>query len=160
MNLWLRALRVIIWGLFFKSKLRADQESVVSFVVMPHDLDPYMHMNNGRYLTILDLGRTDIFVRTPLLRLARKHGWWPVVAATNIRYKRPLPPFRRFQVHTRVLGWDDKGFYIDQYITSRGVVTTQAVIKAVFPGVSARTVVEALGLNPQSPPLPPEVACW
>ena len=160
MNLWLRALRVMIAAWLFRPRLKPKEESVVGFCVMPHDLDPYLHMNNGRYLTIMDLGRTDFFMRTPLMRLARRNGWWPVVAAANIRYKAPLPPFRRFQVHTRVLGWDHKGFYVEQFFTRDRRVITQALVKMVFPGISPQTVVEALGLDPVSPPLPLDVQCW
>ncbi|MDC0434241.1 thioesterase family protein [bacterium] len=35
-------------------------------IVLPNDLDLTMHMNNGRYLTICDFNRVDLFVRSGL----------------------------------------------------------------------------------------------
>ena len=32
--------------------------------VWPTDLDVLMHMNNGRYLSLMDLGRVDLLVRS------------------------------------------------------------------------------------------------
>ncbi|HAJ90090.1 MAG TPA: Mesenchymal stem cell protein DSCD75, partial [Rhodospirillaceae bacterium] len=54
MNLLLRVLYVFI-SAFFKPKI-ADicAPSYLKLVVCPNDLDFNMHMNNGRYLTIMD----------------------------------------------------------------------------------------------------------
>jgi acyl-CoA thioesterase FadM len=38
-------------------------ESVVRFRVWPGDLDFNLHMNNGRYLTLMGLGRLDLMAR-------------------------------------------------------------------------------------------------
>ena len=42
--------------------------SVLGFLVWPNDLDVNVHMNNGRFLSIMDLGRFDLSFRTDLGR--------------------------------------------------------------------------------------------
>ena len=68
MNLWLRVLHLIITS-FFRPKLDPVRDvSRLTFRVWPHDLDTSLHMNNGRYWTLMDLGRTDIMIRSGLWR--------------------------------------------------------------------------------------------
>ena len=57
---FLRALRVPRIGLL--------DESAVGFRVLPGDLDVNVHLNNGRYLALMDLGRFDLLIRGGLLR--------------------------------------------------------------------------------------------
>ena len=45
-------------------------------------------MNNGRYLTLMDLGRADLVIRSGLWRAVLRHGWAPVVSAVKIRFRR------------------------------------------------------------------------
>ena len=68
MNLWLRVLHLIITS-FFRPRLDPVRDvSRLTFRVWPHDLDTSLHMNNGRYWTLMDLGRTDIMIRSGLWR--------------------------------------------------------------------------------------------
>jgi acyl-CoA thioesterase FadM len=73
--------------------------------VWPNDLDVNMHMNNGRYLTIMDLGRFDLILRMGLWKAARRHGWMPVLSAANVIFRLELRPFRLFVLETRILWW-------------------------------------------------------
>ena len=65
-------------------------------VVWPSDIDFYPEMNNGRHLTLMDLGRIDIAVRTGLFRLVHSKGWGFVAAGASVRFRHPLRPFRTF----------------------------------------------------------------
>ena len=99
----------MLW-LLLASPFRARLEppfgvSRLSFRVWPNDLDVNMHMNNGRYLTIMDLGRFDLILRMGLWKAARRHGWMPVLSAANVIFHRELRPFRRFVLETRILWW-------------------------------------------------------
>ncbi|MGB8817535.1 MAG: thioesterase family protein, partial [Rhizobiaceae bacterium] len=51
--------------------------------VLPNDLDVQMHMNNGRFLSIMDLGRLDLIVRLGFWKVARERGWYPVVGSVK-----------------------------------------------------------------------------
>ena len=45
------------------------------------DIDIAMHVNNGMYLSLMDLGRFDLMVRSGVWKRMRRRGWGPVVAA-------------------------------------------------------------------------------
>ena len=55
MNLILRMIKVLVAALFGQ-RLGVLDSSILTFRVWPNDLDINLHMNNGRYLTIMDLG--------------------------------------------------------------------------------------------------------
>ncbi len=119
MNLWLR----LLW-LLATTRLRGRLDapfgvSQLAFRVWPHDLDTSMHMNNGRYWTLMDLGRTDVLLRTGLWRAVLKHGWTPVVSAGKIRFRRELRLGRAFQLETRILCWGDTWAVIEHRMLSR-----------------------------------------
>lgn len=130
MNLWWRTL------LQFLKRVHADASplDVVSttFRVLPTDLDVYGHMNNGRYLSISDLGRWDLLRRTGLWPELRKRGWYPVVASSTITYRRSLDPWRRFVIESRFLGVDGRDVFLEQRFVVRGEVCAKLIIRGRF----------------------------
>jgi acyl-CoA thioesterase FadM len=164
MSLLARLLGVII-GALFGRRLQPMEESRLAMIVWPTDLDPNLHMNNGRYLTIMDLGRVDLMVRIGLARTALKKKWMPVVGAVQVRYRRSLDPFERFTLTTRLLSWDGKWFYLEQQFLKRdGTLAALGWVKAAIrkPGgtVDADELQQAMGLSLTPAPLAPEVARW
>lgn len=112
MNLIFRMLWVIVRSFFLP---RLEMESVVSSLklrVLPNDIDINFHMNNGRYLTICDLNRVDVFARSGLLKAMFKRNWIPVIAEHTMTYKKPLNIFERYEVKLEVMKWDEKFFYM------------------------------------------------
>ena len=137
MNLFLRLLAVAIKTLF-GPKLGLTDTSKLHFRVWLNDLDTNFHMNNGRYLTIMDLGRFHLMTKSGIFKKAvlQKH-WMPVVADVSVRFRRSLEPFQGYQLTTRILGWDEKWFYIEQRfeIPDAGgnmSSATIALVKATF----------------------------
>lgn len=137
-------------------------ETTVHFRVWPNDLDPYLHMNNGVYLTLLDLGRIDLMIRTGMMKVAKQNGFYPVVASEAIKFRISLTPFAKFAIQTKLVGWDDRYFYISQRFVWKNQVAAAAFIKGrilskkggkVAPG----DVFKLLGRPGLSPPLPPVV---
>jgi hypothetical protein len=54
-------------------------------------------------------------VRIGLIGKALKaNGWGLVVAGASVRYRARIRPFQRFELRTRVVGWDDRFVYIEQ----------------------------------------------
>ena len=135
------------------------------FRVWPNDLDVFMHMNNGAYLTIADLGRTDLMLRSGTFGPIRARGWYPVVAGETIRFRRSLRPFQRYAVVTRLLGWTDRSIYLEQRFESGGEPVARALIDARFLGprgarVSIAELMEAVDVDDASPALPGWVETW
>lgn len=114
MNLIFRLVTICCIYLFDQRKIDPLGVSELDFRVWPFDIDLNIHMNNGRYLSIMDLGRMDLLMRLGLTRHIFKNKWMPVLASAKIRYRIPLMPFQKFRLESRVAWWDDKWFYMEQ----------------------------------------------
>ncbi|OIR19217.1 hypothetical protein GALL_00960 [mine drainage metagenome] len=119
MNLIFRMLYVLIRSLFCERMRGGNFASEFALSVLPNDIDINLHMNNGRYLTICDLNRVDIFARSGLLKAMFKRNWIPVIAEHTMNYKKPLGLFARYRVRTEVTHWDEKYFYM-KHVFSKG----------------------------------------
>jgi acyl-CoA thioesterase FadM len=163
MMLLLRIIRVALMAIF-GNRLAPLDESIINLRVWPNDLDLNVHLNNGRYLSLMDLGRLDLAARTGIARAAIKGRWRPMVAAVTLRYRRPLPPFARYQLRTRLLGWDTKFFFMEQRFYLNQTLCAHAVVKGLFMGpqdkISPAQVTHAVGYDGPSPSLPSEVLAW
>ena len=62
--------------------------------VLSNDLDLNGHMNDGRYLTIIDLMLVEYFVRTGFAGAMLRQGWQPMAGGSFITYRRALLPLR------------------------------------------------------------------
>ena len=163
MNLILRLLIVYLTA-FSRTRLHALDESVLTFRVWLNDLDINGHMNNGRYMTLMDLGGVDLMARGGLLKVLLKHKWRPIVASAMIRYKHELRPFQKYQLRTRLLCWDQKWFFAENRFERGGEIVAIGMAKGLFRGsaenVAPAEVFKALGYHVDSPPVPESVAMW
>ncbi len=157
MNLFLRLLWLKLAG---RLRPRAGLLGPVRtpFRVLPTDLDVLRHMNNGVYLSLLDLARMDLLLRAGLARPLKERGWFPVVTAESIGFGRSLQLFQRFEVETRVLGWDDIAFYIHQRFLRNDTTIAGALVVGRFLRREGGSVpapdVAAVGGLAESPALP------
>ena len=162
MNLFFRLFYLLI-AARRRSKLDILETGRVAMRVWPGDLDVLWHMNNGRYLTIMDLGRADFMIRTGLLAKFRERGWIPVVAALSITYKRPLKLWQAFEMTTRIAGWDERWIYMQQEFHIGGKLAASALIKGTFRSaegaVPMAAVVELSGFKGGPPQIPAAAAC-
>lgn len=171
MNLWLRLLWYVLSARFRPAISMPHGTSRMTFRVWPHDLDTSLHMNNGRYLTLMDLGRLDMMVASGLWRAVLRHKWTPVASAVKIRYRRELRLFERFHIDTRILAWDAMTVVMEQqFIFATGPKSGQIAAHALFKGglydrsqrkfVAVEQLMQETGVAAQSPPLTPEVEAF
>jgi len=163
-NLWLRLLWLLLAGPR-RSSVPPLGPCQTAFRVLPTDLDVLRHVNNGIYLSIMDLARVDLMIRAGLARKLRAQGWYPVVVAQTIRFRRSLTLFQAFTIETRVLGWDEKAFVLEQRFGRGTELVANAVVRARFLSragdrISPRDVLALAGETGPSPVLPAEVARW
>lgn len=165
MNLFFRLLRVVL-GARWRGRAEFAKETVLTFRVWPTDLDYLLHMNNGKYFALMDLGRFDMLLRTGFVRAMRARQWYGVVASETMRFKQSLTPFQRFELRTRTIGWDDKSFYLEHIFERNGEVVGVAVVRARFLSRKTRTtlaapeVANAVSPGAVSPPLPDYIRQW
>lgn len=100
---------------YFKGDtLSLDTAATLDFRALPHDLDAYLEMNNGRILTLFDLGRTDFAIRSGLGKQLVKKRWGLVVAGSSVQYRRRIRVFNRVQMRTQLEAVDARWFYMTQ----------------------------------------------
>ena len=164
MNLIFRLLKTLLLWVLRPARRGILDESIVRFRVWPNDLDTNLHMNNGRYLTLMDLGRLDLLLRNGSIKHVLKQRWYPVLAGTLIRFRRPLNLFQPFEIRTRIVTWDSKWVYLEQRMLRRGDLVLQAYLKGVFMGpkgsVPITALLELMGIRQPAPPMPPGLAAW
>ncbi|WP_306827576.1 acyl-CoA thioesterase [Catenuloplanes nepalensis] len=136
-----------------------------SFRVRPSDLDMARHMNNSRYLAYMDLGRFDLLRRSGALDVLKPRGWYPIVAAQTISFRRSLLPGARFLLETTILGYDDRAVYVEQRFRSGddtaavGIVAARIMKRSGGP-VPLLEVAAALNVDISDRPAPQWVLDW
>lgn len=130
----------------------------------PQDIDIFIEMNNGRILTILDVGRTALAGRVGLLAALRRNGWAMTMAGASIRYRKRIKPFVKFRVESRCVGWDHRFFYLEQSAWIGEDCAVQALYRSAVTDkngmVPVETVKAELGASLDTPELPAWVQNW
>jgi acyl-CoA thioesterase FadM len=163
MNLWLR----LIWMLLTvwrRRRVAMLEASSLRMTVMPNDLDFNGHVNNGRFLTLADVGRMDFVLRSGAGRAAFAQRALPIVGDSLAKFRRDLKVFDRFDLQTRLLGWDDKWTFMEHRFMRHGRVLGVVVIRGLFKGpqgpISPQAFLDFMGLKAEAPALPDWVLDW
>ena len=154
MNLYIRLL-ILLLKPKMKRKPELLETAVLYLRVLPNDLDFNFHMNNGRYLSIMDLGRIELIKQRGLISHMIKQRWLPIVGQAQIIFFRPLNPFQSYELHTRLMCWDTKWAYFEQVFISRNKTIAIGHIKGMLRSakgtISPNEVIDLLGYDNQSP---------
>ena len=141
-----------------------DEVHITHTRIWPWDLDIFLELNNGRVLTLMDLGRLGYFARNDIPKKLKEKGWFGTVAGSSVRYQRRITVMQKLELRTRLLGWDDRFTYFDQSFWRGSECCAQAVVRtAITSGrgiVPTIEVADALGYPSESPPLPDWVTAW
>jgi acyl-CoA thioesterase FadM len=140
------------------------EEDSLHMHVWPNDIDLNLHMNNARYLNIMDYARTHLLARTQLLDHILRSRWQPLMGAVWITYRRSLPLFSVFQITSRLVCWDERWFYLEHTFTGPEGLTAvgwaKAVLRDAQGNVEPQKVLEHVAPGAVSPPLPETIAAW
>ncbi|WP_425039947.1 acyl-CoA thioesterase [Primorskyibacter sp. S187A] len=134
-------------------------------ICWPWDIDLWMELNNGRTLTIYDLGRIPLAHRTGLIGLLKKERWSLTMAGASVRWRRRVRPFEKVEMRSRALGFDHRFFYLEQSMwNTSGECANHALYRSAVTDrngiVSPDRIVEAFGAQIVSPALPDWVVAW
>ncbi|MEM1360947.1 MAG: acyl-CoA thioesterase [Pseudomonadota bacterium] len=137
---------------------------VSQMIAWPWDIDPWKDLNNGRTLTLYDLGRVGLGLRSGLFKVLREKKWGLTVAGASIRYRKRVLMFQRFEMRTRIVGWDKRFIYMEQSNWLRGECSSHILIRAGVVSkdglVPPEKVADAMDIASESPPLPEWVSAW
>lgn len=145
-------------------RLGVLDEDVLRLRVLPTDIDVNFHMNNARYLSVMDYARTHLLARTRLLEHILSSRWQPLVGAAWVTYRRSLPLFSAYTLASRMVCWDEKWFYIEQTFSRRDGLAAVGWIKGVLRDASGivapQRVIQGVAPDVVSPPIPEAIAQW
>lgn len=145
--------RLSIWG-----------TSSLPMRVLPADIDIAMHVNNGMYFSLMDLGRFDLMARSGTWKRMRLRGWSPVAAGETIAFRRSLQLWQQYSIETRIIGLDSKAIYFEQRMVVDGEIFARAHIatRLVSKGrpVSQEEILREFGEPPADLQLPEWIHEW
>lgn len=139
--------------------------SVSHHICWPWDLDLWNELNNGRTLTIYDLGRIPAAGRFGLLKALAANKWGFTMAGASVRYRRRVKVFDRITMRTRLVSWDDKFMYIEQSMWVREQATSHILYRSAVTSrdgmIPPAQVMGQLGYAASEPPKMPDwMAAW
>lgn len=160
MRLRLRLLWILLTS-FWRMRIPALEESVLSFRVLPNDID-VSKITDDRYVTLTDLGRLDVTLRTDVMKVLLRRKLVGTATFATIRYRHPLSVFQKYALRSRVVFWDAEAFYFQHVFERQGRSVATAYVRVVLLGragvASPATALAEAGQSTQSPEAPAIVA--
>lgn len=156
---YIRLFRVLLQSKFkAKMDFHSQDCDTIKMRVWPQDIDPYLELNNGRYVTLLDLGRFAFGARVDIYRFLKKNKWALTITGTYNEYRHRLRIFQSFELKTHIVGYDENWFYFFQRLERNGKTHMASIVKFSFTSrkgiVKPKEVIEASGgeYNPNNLP--------
>jgi acyl-CoA thioesterase FadM len=163
MNLYFRFLKLLISLLRIKHKPPLE-ESVMTLRAWPMDCDYNMHMTNARYLSFMDLGRTHLIAQAGIMKQVFKKKWLPIVTSVEVSFLKEVKPFQRFYLHSRLIAWDEKFWYIEQEFKSEEKLHAVAMVRGLFikdrKKIPFQDIVDLIDNSISAPDEPQTVTAW
>lgn len=163
MNLWFRLSKLLL-SRPWRRQVSPDSTIVTTMRVWPFDLDINRHVTNGRYFSMADIARMDYLFRSGAYKVALEHKALPIVGDNWGKFRKELKLFQKFEIHTRMLGWDEKWIFVQHDFKRHNRVLGSVIMRGVFR--AGRTIlkpsafVEGMGLPSESPALPLWISQW
>ena len=99
----------------FRSKISFSDTHISYLICWPWDIDMWGELNNGRVLSLFDLGRHGFSLRAGLFSGYFKYKLYMNVAGVSIRYRHRIISFRRLEMRTRIIFYDERFLYVLLY---------------------------------------------
>lgn len=94
----------------------------------------------------------------------KQNGWLPVISACDIAFYREIKPLQRFQIHSRIICWDEKYIYIEQrFMTGDkllAVGTVRGLLVAKGHKLTPDATMAELMQDIKSPAMPATLYYW
>ena len=143
MNLFFRLLGIFLRSFFAGKHVGLLDQTVLRFRVWITDQDMFMHMTNSRYLSFGDLGTINYILRTGSWSQLRKRGWFPVICGQTMVISRMLSFPQKFELRSRVTGWDDSYVGLLHEFYAKGRKTAEVKVVAKFASTDRTPVTPA-----------------
>ncbi|XP_045610981.1 protein THEM6 [Procambarus clarkii] len=160
-------LKAAIYGItskFFLSRINALSPSTLYGICTTRDIDFMLnHINNARYLRAMDFGRVDHCLRAGIYQAVAMQKAKLLVAASTIRYRKPVYLFMPYRLHSQLVYWDDRNLYYRQDFETihDNFLRTTAYVKLAVVGSKAEEILlSALPEGLERPEAPEDLLSW
>ena len=157
----------LAWQFFLHRKatdLQVGETHHSTHYCLPWDLDIWLELNNGRTLSIYDMGRLPMVKRSGLIAALRRCHWGMVVAGSSVRYRKRICLFDKIQMRRRVLCADQRFIYLEQSMWVRDCCAGHALYRTAITNadgiVTTDHVQKELGHDIGLTEIPGWVAAW
>lgn len=158
----------LAWQIFKHRKdpaLSVQEPHVSQHYCLPWDIDLWWELNNGRTLTLYDLGRIPLAFRVGLIQALRENRWSLTMAGASVRYRRRIKMFEKIEMRSRAVFWDERFFYIEQSMWKKnGECANHALYRSAITSkagiVPPHQVITAAGYTGDAPEAPDWVKAW
>ena len=146
-----------------QTPLQVGEIHVSTHRVRLGDIDVWGEMNNGRILTVFELGRVEMFRRHGFFGVMRRRRWAGTIAGASVRYRRRMKLGDRLVMRSRILGWDARFSYAEQALFRDDEATAHALFRMAITDrsglIPSTDFATEIGQG-DSPPLPDWVVAW
>lgn len=133
MNLYIRLLITIFKSLLASPIDYRSPQVKQERIVLLNDLDLNKHMNNGRYLTILDLASIELFVRLGFIPVMSKLKAHVVSGGSLITYRKQLKFLEKYSVELSYIGSTETWHVMEfAFKNKKGAVCAKGLLKGAF----------------------------
>lgn len=135
-------------------------------ICWPWDLDMWLELNNGRAMTLYDLGRSMTAQRVGLIKVITGQRWGLTMAGSTVRFRRRIRGFEKFEMRSRAVCWDEKFIYLEQSMWKRnGECASHVLYRAAVTNkegiVPPEQVLAHMKMpDARSPDMPGWIAAW
>ncbi len=161
---YFRFLKLTLKNAFVSRKITLNDCSILSMRVGLADIDPFLELNNGRHLTIMDFGRFYLAMQSGLLKVVKQNKWGLAVAGASVRYRHRLKYGHRFKLYSQVVGFDEKWFYFHQKTIRKDKIHSAALVRTAVTSskgiVNTKKVLEKMNINDLNYQVPDWVKAW
>jgi thioesterase-3 len=115
------------------------KESITSIKVRGYHADFYGHINNARYLELLEEARWNHFDQSVDYEEFKKNGWAFIVVNINISYRKPALPGDTINIKTEYKTHGSRNMVLHQTIYVNGLETVSAEADITFVVLDMKT---------------------
>ncbi len=112
----------------------------------------------------MDLGRLYYAAQLGVAKLFIKQKWNGILNAIELTFIRPIRPFQKFTIATRVIAWDEKYYYFEQRFISKHTLYAVALVRGVFlhhgKKVPMEKIQHIIGQQVPPPEFPEVIKLW
>lgn len=126
----------------------------------PWDIDPFGDLNNGRIVTLTDVGRIGLALRSGLIDAMRRRRWGLAMAGSAPQYRKRVTMWARLEFRSRLVARDERFFFIEQSMWADGAPSFNMMCRTVVTAKGGAVATDEVAAELGRPDWRPEPPAW